>query len=308
MSLIVIAPGVQATLQAAPRTGQRHLGVPASGPADAVSMAIANRLVAKTPHAVAIEITHGPAAFYFEDAMHFSLCGAHTASLLDGEPVARDETCAAGQGARLDIGPFQAGARLYLALSGSIAAREDFGSASTYLPAALGGHHGRALARGDTIAIGDIYVPPVARVPQALRSVLSHSFALRVVAGPDGDAAAPAFAHLDFTVTARASRMGLEIEGDMPFIQQSGERASAAVMPGALQVTPGRRGFLLSADAQTTGGYPHVLQVIAADRHLIGQIRPGDRLRFLMRPQAMAEAALAAKQALLATWLTGFRL
>ena len=85
-------------------------------------------------------------------------------------------------------------------------------------------------------------------------------------------------------------------------------KPSSAVFPGALQVTPQGRGFLLLPDGQTTGGYPHVLQVIRADRHLLGQLRPGDSLRFLMRTQGQAEAALHAKQALLESWVPDFRL
>ncbi|HAY05771.1 MAG TPA: hypothetical protein DCY26_03860, partial [Hyphomonas sp.] len=80
------------------------------------------------------------------------------------------------------------------------------------------------------------------------------------------------------------------------------------VLPGALQVTPSGRGFLLLADGQTTGGYPHILQVIRADRHLLGQLRPKDRIQFLLRSQTESEAALLAKQKLLETWLPGFRL
>ena len=59
MSFKVLKPGVQATLQAAPRSGTRHLGVPASGPADGLSMALANRLVGNPSDACAIEMPFG---------------------------------------------------------------------------------------------------------------------------------------------------------------------------------------------------------------------------------------------------------
>jgi len=48
--------------------------------------------------------------------------------------------------------------------------------------------------------------------------------------------------------------------------------------------------------------------VIRADRHLLGQLRPGDSVRFLLRTQAQAEEALRAKQTLLQAWLPDFRL
>ena len=43
--LVVKKPGLQSTLQGAPRMGYRHLGVPYAGPADDLSMALANHLV-----------------------------------------------------------------------------------------------------------------------------------------------------------------------------------------------------------------------------------------------------------------------
>jgi len=36
----------------------------------------------------------------------------------------------------------------------------------------------------------------------------------------------------------------------------------------------------LGPDAQTLGGYPRIFQVAKADRTLIGQMRPGDQLKF----------------------------
>jgi allophanate hydrolase subunit 2 len=83
---------------------------------------------------------------------------------------------------------------------------------------------------------------------------------------------------------------------------------SAGVFPGALQLPPRGRGFLLLPDCQTTGGYPHILQVNRSDRHLLGQLRPGDSLIFLQRTPEQAAEDLASKQELLGSWLTDFQL
>jgi hypothetical protein len=47
------------------------------------------------------------------------------------------------------------------------------------------------------------------------------------------------------------------------------------------------------ADRQTTGGYTRIAQVIRADLPLLGQARPGDRVRFLRSTPAEAAKALA---------------
>lgn len=307
MSITVLDPGPQATLQGAARRGLRQMGMPASGAADPVSQAIANRLVDRPPEATAIEIGFGPAAFRFDAAMQIGFCGADADIAVDGAAQPAGQTLTVKAGQTVSTSAFRAGARLYLAVSGRIAADEAFGSESTYLPAALGGFQGRALRKGDRLDVRDIQPAEQKVLPPQFRIVPAHAFALRAVPGPDWMPDHLVAADTAFQVTGRASRMGVEIEGPFPALPV-GLKPSSAVMPGALQVTPGGRGFLLLADGQTTGGYPHLLQVTRADRHLIGQLRPRDRVTFLMRTQEKAEAELRAKQALLESWMPGFRL
>ncbi len=197
---------------------------------------------------------------------------------------------------------------MYLAIAGNLQAEDFLGSGSTYLPARFGGHEGRALQKGDVLQIGAASPVPPLTTPEPLKLPPTAAYALRVVAGPDLPDNADTFANAVFRVTPRCSRMGVEIGGPFPALGAASLRPSSAVFPGALQVTPQGRGFLLLPDGQATGGYPHVLQVIRADRHLLGQLRPGDSVRFLQRTQAQAEEALHAKQALLQAWLPDFRL
>lgn len=307
MSLRVIDPGIQCTVQAGLRTGYRHAGVPYSGPADPLSMALADRLAGQAASAPCLEISYGPASFRFEAPMHFAVTGAPVAVRLRGQACEMHTTISARSGDLLEIGATSVGARIYLAVSGDIETDAFLGSGSTYLPAAFGGHEGRALVKGDTLAVRDIRSADETRTPDALRLPFSHGFALRAVPGPDFRSAED-FRTSVYHLTHRLSRMGAEIEGPFPLDAQAGQKPSSAVLPGALQVTPQGRGYLLLPDGQTTGGYPHLLQVIRADRHLLGQLRPGDSLRFLLRSQAEAEAALKAKQALIAAWVPDFRL
>lgn len=307
MSFLIIDPGVQCTVQAGARAGYRHAGVPYSGPADPLSMAIANRLAGKSADAPGLEVSYGPAFFRFEAPMQFAVTGAPVNLRLRGHACEMHTTLAAESGDLLEFGAADAGARVYLAVSGDIEAARFLGSRSTYLPAAFGGYEGRALAKRDRLVIRNVRRAPAARTPDTLRLPLSHSFALRAVPGPD-ISSAEEFRTSVYHLTHRLSRMGAELEGVFPPATNAGLKPSSAVLPGALQVTPQGRGFLLLPDGQTTGGYPHLLQVIRADRHLLGQLRPGDSLRFLLRTQAEAEAALKAKQALIAAWLPDFRL
>ncbi len=303
----VLEPGLQTTIQAGPRSGLRHAGVPASGPADAVSMALANRLVGKTPAAACLEITYGAASFRFSSACQIGLAGAEAQVTVGSRAAQMHATLEVAAGEVVAIRPVRMGARIYLSVGGRIEAEDILGSESTYLPAGFGGHGGRTLRKGDELVIAAAKPVPAATTPASLRLSPSSSYALRAVAGPDLSDEAGFDWEASFRVSSRLSRMGAEIDGLFP-MQASGLSPSSAVFPGALQVTPQGRGFLLLADGQTTGGYPHLLQVIRADRHLLGQLRPGDRIRFLHTSQARAEEALRAKQALLQSWMPEFRL
>jgi biotin-dependent carboxylase-like uncharacterized protein len=307
VTLTVIDPGVQATVQAGARTGFRHAGVPFSGPADAVSMALANRLVGQSPEAPSIEIAYGPAAFRFEVDVQIAVAGAPALVRIAGTEAAQHRTLKVRAGELVEIGAATAGARIYLSVNGRLECETFLGSSSTYLPAALGGHRGRALRKGDQLELSPLPDVSPLETSESLRLPVSRSFALRAVAGPDW-VAGSAVSESPFHATARLSRMGIELEGSFPGFDGGASRPSSAVFPGALQVTPQGRGFLLLADGQTTGGYPHLLQVIRADRHLMGQIRPKDQIRFLMRSQELAETALRQKQALLQAWMPEFRL
>ena len=308
MSLLVLDPGVQCTVQAQLRRGYRHSGVPWSGPADPVSMALANRLVGGPPYAACLEIAYGPALFRADADLQIAVAGAASSVRVAGVECAQQATLSVREGDVIELGAAKAGARLYLAVSGQLTAEDFLASCSTYLPAGFGGHEGRALRKGDRLWIEDITAAPPASTPDALRLPPSASYALRVVKGPDFESGAETIASSAYRVSARLSRMGAEIEGAFPTLANSALRQSSAVFPGALQVTPQGQGFLLLPDCQTTGGYPHLLQVIRADRHLLGQIRPGDSLRFLFRTQTEAEDALRAKQSLLQAWMPDFRL
>ena len=307
--IAVSRAGLQTTVQGRPRTGQRHLGVPASGAADPLALALANRLVGNDDLlAPGLETTLDGVALHFGQPTFVAVTGAVAAVTINGVRGPCHATIAVAAGDQLAVGRAEAGARSYVAFAGGLQIEAVLGSPSTYLPAALGGHEGRALARGDMLVVAaGTAAPPQRSTPDEFRPPLSGSRALRACAGAEIDAL-PATQRAtlfdsNFTVGSRADRMGLRLEGP-PFTVDSGGRLpSAAVFPGTLQCPEDGRPILLGVDAQTTGGYPRVAQVARCDRHLVGQLRPGDRLRFLRRDPPAATADLKAKRAYWQRWL-----
>jgi len=307
LSVRIVRPGLQTTVQGGPRRGLRHLGVPACGAADPLSLALANRLVGNAALTPALETTLTGAAVCFEQGAMVAVTGARARMLLNGEPVKRHRTLEVAAGDELDIGAAEAGARNYLAIAGGVEGELVLGSASTYLPAGFGGFAGRALRAGDLVATGRATRVDRLKTPRDFRPRAATSLALRASHGAEfgllGKDSGFDLFDTNFTIGRRADRMGLQFEGASFRVASGGRLPSAPVFPGTIQCPEDGRPFLLSIDAQTIGGYPRVAQVLRADRHLIGQLRPGDHVRLLWRDPESARDELLAKHDYWRRWL-----
>ena len=308
MSLLVTHSGLQTTIQAGPRIGMRHLGVPASGPADPLAMALANHLVCNSVMCPALEVTLSGIELEFDSDTSFAISGAPSECALNGSPIEFHRSYQANTCDELFLGAAQTGARVYIAFAGGLIADEILGSGSTYLPAEIGGYKGRALEQGDRLQLS---LPGHAKnsrtTPEEFRPPITNRWAVRTCEGPeagllDGTERNALFDR-KFTIGNRADRMGLQLEGQTLGIQSEGRLPSAPVFPGSVQCPEDGTPFLLSVDAQTTGGYPRVAQVARVDRHTLGQLRPGDHVRLLRRTPEQAAEELQDKLDYWRAWL-----
>lgn len=306
MSVTVIKPGVQSTIQSRPRIGRRHLGVPSGGAADPLSLALANRLVGNDWDAPAIEATLVGPILRFHAPTFFAIAGGTVTPLLNRAPVSDHATLVANAGDEFVIGPVQSGARVYLAVPGGFAADDVLGSGSTNLQAAFGGFGGRALRPGDSLPVAGQEVPALSTPPE-FRPVMSGSWALRTCVSAetsllDEQSFAALFA-TNWTIDQRADRMGLRLGGPRLSVSSDGRLPSAGVLPGTIQCPEDGAPYILSVDAGTVGGYPRVAQVARADRHTLGQLRPGDHVRLLYREPDDAVAEFLAMLDYWRDWL-----
>ncbi|MBB4658567.1 biotin-dependent carboxyltransferase family protein [Parvularcula dongshanensis] len=309
-ALTVLDPGLQTTVQAGPRRAARHLGVPASGAADPVSLALANRLVGNPWDAAAIELTLTGGSFRAERTLTVGIAGAPCTVQVDGRSFGLHRGFRLERGSKLALGPASAGCRTYLAAEGGIDVPAVLGSASTYLPAGLGGLEGRSLRSGDRLPAGSASGVEVVSTPDALRPPWDRNWTLRACLGPGGELLTEAGRALLFGGGWRAGRAadrtGVRLErsdGGTLALPSVGSLPSAPVFPGTLQCPEGGAPILLGPDSGTTGGYPRIAQVIRADRHLFGQIRPGDAVRLLLWTPDDARAVLEEKATLLSSWI-----
>ena len=111
------------------------------------------------------------------------------------------------------------------------------------------------------------------------------------------------FYRQEFTVTPACDRIGLRLRGT-PLTMPARELVSEPVCPGTVQVTGDGQCIILGVDGQTIGGYPKIAHIIRADLDKLGQLRPGDCIRFVRLSLEEAEAMYQHKQAELHEWLT----
>ena len=309
-SLRVIDPGMAATLQDCGRESFQRFGIPVSGALDKVSLAIANTLVGNAPHEAALEVLGaGLTAMVCAQSVTLAIAGMagpfvlETAQAVLSIPPFRSVTARRGDIVRFP--PPKGGAVFYVAAAGGFEVPPVFGSRSTYQRAALGGFRGRALQAEDELPLRLAAAPEGDALSLEAEARLAAPDRLRVMRGPNADYFTPhAFETLltaAYTVAPASDRMGLRLQGTPLERAVEGELASQGTTAGGLQVPSGGQPILLLADRQTTGGYPRIATVIAADIAAAGRLSPGMGVRFQEVSREEAIALLKAQRAWMAS-------
>lgn len=309
MTLEILQAGLLTLVQAAPYRGTRHLGMPLAGAADPVAMALANWLAGSDAEAAALESAYAPVSFKAHERCAVGIHGAATQVEINGDPASTGETLFLDPGDVLKIPASAGGCRNYIAVCGGISEQGELKATSTYVPARLGGFDGTTVSAGTLLQAATRTAVEARKLPAEYRLRYSMDFRLRIVSAPESD-------WLDLNglldenrlVGRRADRIGLELEGSRLKLLRDTPVDSSAVFPGTIQCPPSGLPFLLGPDAQTTGGYPRIAQVIRADRHLIGQLRPGAHIRFQHIEPAEARCFYRSKIALIRQLQPDFRL
>lgn len=298
MTIRVLAPGWQTSVQDGSRHGFAALGVGASGAMDDVSRRLANILVGNVNNAAVLEITlRGPRLRFDADCVV-----AMTGAALDGVPMWRPVAVQAGT--EIAFGTMQRGAYAYLAVSGGFGSDAVLGSRSADIVAGLNA----ALAAGDVLPIlpaaaphrelwGKFHARSLAGDSED-RNVFPAKWSLNprswfdldpqnpigVIEGAHfaqlTDAARRALFDSAFRIGGDSSRMGLRLQNARLNLREPLELVSAGVVPGTVQLPPSGDPIVLMAEAPTCGGYPRIGHVIAVDLPRLAQRRPGDSVRF----------------------------
>ena len=300
MTIRVRKPGFFTTVQDLGRYGYAHLGISPAGAADPLSFRIANLLVGNDENAPALEMTLLGATLEFEERAIVALTGASCECKAGFGQVPFNAAFDLPAAATLKCGSMTTGARCYLSVQGGFDTPLVMGSASTFVAGHFGGFKGRRLQIDDMLHVRQHGSFRVRSLRPGALDLLHAPRPLRVTKGSQQDWFGPeAFEKLfssAYTVSEQSDRTGLRLKGEAVRPREQSELLTDGIPLGAVQVPQDGQPIILFVDQQTTGGYPKIANVIAADIHRVGQLRPRDEVRLVEVSIAEAVQALGEQE------------
>ncbi|MGW1795947.1 5-oxoprolinase/urea amidolyase family protein [Streptomyces sp. NPDC001984] len=290
----VVSGGTLTTVQDWPgRTGHWQVGVPPCGPMDDLSFRLGNRALGNPEDAPGLECTLQGPSLRFTHATTVCVTGAPAPVTVDGTPVVQWEPVTVPAGSVLALGaPVEHGLRTYVLFAGGgLDVPAFLGSASTFTLGRFGGHGGRALRSGDVLHGGTVTEGTPVPAPPGFTSV----WHIGAVEGPH---AAPEFFTeddirdfyaADWKVHFNSARTGVRLVGPKPRWART-DGGEAGLHPSNIHDTPysvgavdytGDMPVLLGPDGPSLGGFVCPATVLSGERWKLGQLRPGDTVRFV---------------------------
>ncbi|SCU91648.1 LAMI_0E06722g1_1 [Lachancea mirantina] len=302
----VLAPGAYTTVQDYPgRKGYWRIGVPPSGPMDAYSFRLANRIVGNHEKAPAIEITLNGPKILFHHECDIAISGGVAPCTINDQPVDLNKPITVKRGDTLAIGKLVSGCRSYLAVRGGIDVPEYLGSRSTFALGNMGGYNGRVLKLGDVLFINKpelastnipapMYEPamaPNSLIPQ----IAQKEWQIGVTCGPHGSPdffkpeSIEEFFAEKWKVHYNSNRFGVRLVGPKPKWARN-DGGEGGLHPsnahdyvyslGAINFT-GDEPVIITSDGPSLGGFVCQAVVPEAELWKVGQVKPGDLIQFV---------------------------
>jgi biotin-dependent carboxylase-like uncharacterized protein len=294
---LTVTQAGHAVVQDLGRFGRSRSGLPVNGALDQYSARVANVLAGTAENAPLVEITALDFACTPSADVLVAVTGAPADVTVDGARRTQWEPLTVHAGQTIRVSGIRDGLRVYLAVHGGVAAAYLLGSCA---PDTILGF-GRTLRAGDELTLTTRLPPidhPVFRHPVfRLRPPVprfGEPWTVDVTDGPEiaefGASADRLFGE-PFTVTARSNHVGLRLGGRVPRRETAGEVLSRGVPVGAVEVPAGDELLVLHRGRGVTAGYPVLAVVTTAGLSALGQVRPGQTVRF--RRRAVEDAVSA---------------
>ncbi|MBP7370468.1 MAG: biotin-dependent carboxyltransferase [Arenimonas sp.] len=296
-------------LQDLGRPGLQHLGISESGAMDSFAARVANALLANDGHAPVLEITLAGTKLHIVEAQWFAVTGADLSAELNGSRIPLCQPFFVPENSVLHFKRCQTGCRAYLAVQGGFASNNMLSSAATDLRSGLGGFHGRWFQKNDQLAYQQPTQTKIENVHWHTR--FAHPDFLRdeplyFIAGNHwpqlSDKQQAHFQQQAWRVSAQSDRMGIRLAYALTGEHVTQSQLSSAVAFGSIQLPPDNCPIILTADRQSTGGYPLIGTVASVSHVHLAQCKPGDTLNFMTITLEHAQTLLAQRELEFKRW------
>lgn len=284
MSFTIIEEGLYTTIQDLGRNHRSH-GFSVAGPMDRHAMQLANLLVGNHESEAVIEMSFmGPTIQFERDAL-IAITGADMSANIEKKNLERYRPIFVRKGDTLQFRSAKKGTYCYLAISGGIASPTILGSKSTILRANVDHLISRPLRNGDTIPLHYEDIPKKKYnwyvTPSIKNYIGARSQVIRYIRGPQHDwLDSEVFTNRAWKISTQSNRIGYRLQGEPLKRKVTDELLTEATSFGAIQVPPNGLPIVLMADAQPTGGYPKIGQVIEVDLPKLSQLSLSGTLYF----------------------------
>lgn len=280
------------------RIGYWDIGVPPSGPIDHLAFRLANRIIGNSEDTAGLECTVMGPVLRFNTSTEICLTGAPMKATLNGQPVPFWTVVSVPANSTLKLKSIQGhGYRTYLAVKNGFDVPEYLGSKATFTLGKFGGHAGRTLRTGDVLHLNKSQTQttnsPVSLPPELIPQY-TNEWEIKVIYGPHGapdfftEEDIEMFFSTRWTVHHNSARTGIRLIGPKPKWARS-DGGEAGLHPsnihdnayaiGTIDFT-GDMPIILGPDGPSLGGFVCPATIIQAELWKIGQLKPGDTVKF----------------------------
>lgn len=276
----VLKSGLYTSIQDLGRIGYRNIGIPVGGSMDTISAGMANLILNNILNDAVLEITLSGPTLQFESSTIIVLTGGDMSPKINDVSIVNYKPFQVGKGDVLSFGKLLVGARCYLAVKNGVKSEVKLGSKSQFNSITSSSR----VCKGDEVKIDSNSSLSISKGVLYNGNQFFKTDQIEVFPGPEFDMLSKNERHkvLDSfcTVSKNNSRMGYQMEEVL--IKHEYSQITSPVLPGTIQLLPSGRLVILMRDAQTTGGYPRILQLTEKSISILAQKKKGNKIRFKM--------------------------
>jgi biotin-dependent carboxylase-like uncharacterized protein len=281
----ILRAGINTTFQDKGRNHLYHIGIPFSGAMDNRNFSLANKLVGNNLDLPILEFAYqGPLLKYNGDKVSIAITGDVIFKLKKKDKEFYGncyESYQIENDDEIDILSTNKSVYGYMAISGDLDIKFQWGSSSINTKANIGANDGKKLANGQKINILKINSNQNKKKINYLNSRIEN---IRVIKGTNfnyfSEKGKKIFFEKEFIVSKLSDRMGMRLEGHKIENIVNTNIKSEGLLKGVIQVPADGNPIIMLSDHGTIGGYPKIGVVASVDYDRLVQIAPRSKIKF----------------------------